>query len=62
MKLFKIDFESMYPVGCCLIILAESVADAAEIASNTIMHTSKFSVEEILMDKSRVVVFQSGDY
>lgn len=62
MRLFKIDFKLVYPVGCCLVILAESVADAAEIASNTIVHTSKFTVEEIPMDKSRVVVYQSGDY
>jgi len=62
MKLFKIDFEPMYPVGCCLVVLAKSVKEAAEIASDTILHTSRFSVEEIPMDKPRVVVYRSGDY
>ena len=62
MKLFKIDFEPVYPVGCCLVVLAESLQEAAEIASNTVLHTSRFSVEEIPIDKARVVVYQSGDY
>lgn len=62
MKLFKIDFKPVYPIGGCLVLLAESVSKAAEIASNTIMHTSKFSVEEIPMGKSRIVVYRSGDY
>lgn len=62
MRLFKVDFEPVYPVGCCLIVLAESLTDAADIASNTILHTSRFTVIEIPMDKERVVVYQSGDY
>ena len=62
MKLFKIDFKPIQPTNWCLIVLAKSVADAAEIASNTILHTSKFTVEEIPMDKSRVVVYRDGDY
>ena len=62
MKLFKVDFEPVYSVGCCLVLLAKSEKKAAEIASNTILHTSKFSVEEIPMDKPRVVVYQNGDY
>lgn len=62
MKLFKIYFEPIYLVGCCLIILAESVNEAAVIASNTILHESTFSIEEISMNKSRIVVYMSGDY
>lgn len=62
MKLFKVDFEPMYPVGCGLVILAENVQDAADIASETIMHTNTFSLEEIPMDKPGVVFYKSGDY
>lgn len=62
MKLFKADFEPIYPVGCGLVILAETVQEAADIASETIMHTNTFSLEEIPMDKSRIVFYDDGDY
>lgn len=62
MKLFKVDFKPVQPTNWCLIILAESTKEAAEIASETIMHASRFTVEEISMDKSKVVVYRDGDY
>lgn len=62
MKLFKVHFKPMYSVGCGLVILAEGVREAADIASETIMHTNRFSLEEIPMDKSRVVFYDDGEY
>jgi len=62
MKLFKADFEPRWIDKSGLVILAETLQEAADIASETIMHTSKFSLEEISMDKSRVVFYDDGDY
>ena len=62
MKLFVVDFEPVYPVGCGLVILAENQEEAAVIASNTILHDSIFSLEEVFMDESRVVFYDDGDY
>jgi hypothetical protein len=62
LKLWNVDFEPMYPVGGCLIILAYDEAEAKRIASMTIQHTAVFTVEEIPMDKPSVIIYQSGDY
>lgn len=62
MKLFKVDFEPRYSDRCGLVILAENLQEAADIASETIMHTSRFSLEEVPMDKPKVVFYDDGDY
>ena len=62
MKIFKVKFEGVWPVGNCLIILAEDYWQAIKIASKTIAHTNKFEVEEVIQDKQKVIIYLSGDY
>ncbi len=62
MKIFSVDFAGLYPVGNCLIILANDLEEAQKIALSTIMHTSVFTVREVSMEKPRVLVYISGDY
>ena len=62
MKLFTVEFDPVYPVGCCLVVLAESKEQATKIARQTLSHTDSFEVTEVLMDSPKVVVYQSGDY
>lgn len=62
MKLFKVDFKPVYPVGCGLVILAETMHKAEIIATATIVHTDIFDIEEISMGEAGVVFYQSGDY
>jgi len=62
MKLYKVEFESVFPVGNCLIIIAESKKSAEKIAEQTIVHTGEFEVIEIPMVKEGVVVYLSGNY
>ena len=62
MRIFTGDFVPIWPVGGGLIIAAESVEDAKEIARKTISHTSEFSIAEYDMTKPGVVVYLSGDY
>jgi len=61
-KLFEVDFQPIWPVGCCLIILADTLEEATEIAAKTITHVKNFTVTEISMDESKIVVYKSGDY
>jgi hypothetical protein len=62
LKLYKIEFEGVWGVGNCLILLAFNEAHAAEIAKDTIKHTDKFEVKEVEMDIPKVVMYLSGDY
>lgn len=62
MKLFTVDFKPMWPVGCCLILLANDEDEAKQIASKTIKHTKEFTIKEIDMSESKVVEYMSGDY
>lgn len=61
-KLFNVDFEGMWPVGNCLIIIANDKNEAEIIAKKTILHTSIFEITEVDMSESKVVIYLSGDY
>jgi len=64
MKLWEVEFEGVWPVGSCLIILAETIEEATAIANRTIQHPQDepIAVTEVDMNKSKVVVYLSGDY
>lgn len=62
MKLFSVEFDGVYPVGSCLVLLAYTLEQATSIARETIDHTDVFTVTEVEMDKPKVVVYRSGDY
>jgi hypothetical protein len=63
MKLYKVDFEPMWPVPYGLVLLAENDDQAKEIIQNIVTHTNKiFEITEIPLDKSGVVFYESGDY
>ena len=62
LRIFKVEFDGMWPVPHGLIILAESYDQAFEIAKKTVTHTEVISVDEVLMDKPGVVFYESGDY
>lgn len=62
MKLFNVEFTPLFPVPCCLVILAKDEEEARKIASKTISHTPEFEIEEVDMSNSGVVKFESGDY
>jgi hypothetical protein len=60
MKLWEIDFEPLWPVGHCLIVLAETEEEALTYVSEP--RISIKSVKEIPMSKPGIVVYMSGDY
>lgn len=62
MNLYEVDFDGLYPVGSCLIIKAKNIDKANEIAKQTITHTDKFTIKEVDMSQSGVVIYLNGDY
>ena len=62
MKIYSVGFSPIWPVGCCLIVAAESLQEAEAIAKDTIMHTDEFEVHEVDTSTSGVIVFLDGDY
>ena len=63
MKIYRVDFEPFWPVPCGLIISANSMEQAKEIAKQTISHPSAW-VEITELDASipNVLFYESGDY
>ncbi len=62
MRIYKVYFKCMYPVGCGLIITAPDMASAEIIADETLFHTKYERIEEIKLDKPKVIFYASGDY
>ena len=62
LRIFNVEFEAMYPIGNCLVIAAKNKKQAEEIASETIIHTKEFTVEQVKLDKPKVIKYLSGDY
>jgi hypothetical protein len=62
MMIFKVEFEPLYPVGCCLVIAALNIEQAKEIAGKTIKHTNIFQVQEVDISAPCVIAYDSGDY
>ncbi len=62
LKIYTVKFKGLYPVGNCLVIAAFNRREAEYIASQTIAHTDEFTVEEVILDKPKVIEYLSGDY
>jgi len=62
-KIFKVDFEGVQSfTNNCLIISAKNIKEARKIASETIKHTKEFTVKEVIVNKSGVIVYLNGDF
>ena len=62
MKIFKVEFEGMWPVPCGLVIAAKDECAAHNIAKKTITHTDKFKITEVDISQDCVVFYESGEY
>jgi len=62
LKVYRVEFVGMWPVGNCLILAAYNIDQASEMAKQTIVHTDKFEVTEVVIDKPKVIEYLSGDY
>lgn len=62
LKIYKVEFEGVWPVGNCLVLAAYDQEQAEEMAKNTIKHTSIMAVNELTIDEPQIIEYISGDY
>lgn len=62
LKVYRVEFDGMYPVGSCLVLTAYNQEQAEEMASKTIKHTDKFVVNEVSLVEPDIIEYISGDY
>ena len=62
LKIYRVEFDSINPVGHCLVLAAYNQQQAEEIAQHTIKHTSSMVVNEMTMDEPQVIEYLSGEY
>lgn len=64
MKIFKVNFQAMWPIPSGLIIAAKSKKGAFKIAQETIKHTeiTLEDVKEINIKEPCVIFYESGAY
>ena len=62
LKIYEVEFEGVYLEGC-LILVAYNQEQAEEMAQNTIGHTDKMVVKEVVViNKPQIIIYNSGDY
>jgi len=62
MKIYKVDFEPMWPVPHGLIIAAHGIDECDKIARQTITHTEEFIITEVDITEPCVIFYESGNY
>jgi hypothetical protein len=62
LKLYRCEFEGIWPVGNCLVLIAHDQGEAETLARMTIKHTTEIVVNEVAMNETKVVEYLSGDY
>jgi len=62
LKIYRVEFKGVCPVGNCLILAACNQKQAEEIANKTITHTDKMVVIEVAINEPQIIEYLSGDY
>lgn len=62
LKIYRVEFDGVYPVGNCLVLAAYSQEQAEEMTKKTIAHTDKFVVNEMTINEPQIIEYLSGDY
>lgn len=62
LKIYRVEFEGMWPVGNCLVLSAYNQEQAEEMAKKTITHTDEMVVNEMTINEPQVIEYLSGDY
>lgn len=61
-KIYRCEFEGVWPVGNCLVLAAYDQEQAEEMAHKTITHTTEIVVSELEIKKPQIIEYLSGDY
>lgn len=62
LKIYRCEFEGLYPVGNCLVLAAYNQEQAEEMARKTISHTTDIVVNELALKEPQIIEYLSGDY
>lgn len=62
LKIYRCEFDGVYPVGNCLVLAAYSQEQAEEMARKTIVHTADVVVNELALKEPQIIEYLSGDY
>lgn len=62
LKIYRVEFKGIWPVGNCLILAAFNQEQAEEMTKETITHTDKFVVNEMTINEPQIIEYLSGDY
>ncbi len=62
LKVYRVEFKGMNPVGNCLVLSAYNQEEAEEMARNTITHTEEIVVNEMTINEPQIIEYLSGDY
>ena len=62
LKIFRVEFDGVYPVGSCLVLAAHNQKQAEEMAERTIAHTDIMVVNEITINEPQIIEYLSGEY
>ena len=61
LKIFRVEFEGLYPVGNCLVLAAYNQEEAEDMARETIVHTKEIVVNEMTINEPKVIEYLNGD-
>jgi hypothetical protein len=62
LKIYRVEFDGLYPVDNCLVLVAYSQEQAEEMTRKTIKHTDKYVVNEMTINEPQIIEYLSGDY
>lgn len=62
LKIYRVEFDGMWPAGNCLVLAAFNQEQAEEMAKKTITHTDKMVVNEMTINEPQVIEYLSGEY
>lgn len=62
LKIYRCEFQGVYPVGNCLVLAAYNQEQAEDMAKKTIKHTTEIVVNELTLQEPQIIEYLSGDY
>lgn len=62
LKIYRVEFEGLWPVGNCLVLAAFNQEQAEEMTRKTLTFTDNFVVNELILNEPQIIKYLSGDY
>lgn len=62
MRIYKVEFEPIWPVPYGLIIAAHGIDECDKIIKKTAPHLKEWTIKEVDITEPCVIFYESGDY